>query len=239
MKSFLAGTLAAVTLYSTTPTALAMDVDALSPTVPTIDRIVDLPITGLRAVESDGKLHLISQNGRFVITGHLVDVWNRQSLDSLEQIEALSDRIVFKQMGLDIDTLNSVSVGKGSQEVVVFVDPQCGPCHELMSEAKQLAESDDRYTFKFVAVPALGDESHALAKTLFCAKDRNQRLTALMAGTLAQLETVADCNVRQYDVTLVTAQMVGVNGVPFVVAPDGRIARGRPTNLVAFLEGRP
>ncbi len=37
--------------------------------------------------------------------------------------------------------------------------------------------------------------------------------------------------------TLVTAQILGIQGVPFIVANDGRISRGRPYDLSAWLEG--
>ena len=37
--------------------------------------------------------------------------------------------------------------------------------------------------------------------------------------------------------TLITAQMFGVRGTPFVIAPDGRIHQGRPDDLIGWLAG--
>jgi thiol:disulfide interchange protein DsbC len=37
---------------------------------------------------------------------------------------------------------------------------------------------------------------------------------------------------------LVTAQLVGVKGVPFMIAPDGRVKGGAPQDLDSWLEGR-
>ncbi|MCA2453739.1 DsbC family protein, partial [Vibrio alginolyticus] len=46
------------------------------------------------------------------------------------------------------------------------------------------------------------------------------------------------CNLEPMQRTLVTAQILGIQGVPFIVANDGRISRGRPYDLSAWLEGR-
>ncbi|OZT19298.1 disulfide isomerase, partial [Salmonella enterica subsp. enterica serovar Heidelberg] len=38
-----------------------------------------------------------------------------------------------------------------------------------------------------------------------------------------------------YDQTLLPAHFIGFEGVPFVVAPDGRVSKGRPSNLKSWL----
>ena len=35
-----------------------------------------------------------------------------------------------------------------------------------------------------------------------------------------------------------TATFLGVEAVPFVIAPDGRFSRGKPASLRGFLRGR-
>lgn len=92
----------------------------------------------------------------------------------------VAERIHFKSMGMDVDTLNTVSMGRGDKEVVVFVDPRCAVCHQLMGDAKSLV---DDYTFKFIVIPALGAESNRTAKNLYCAKDKTHALDALMNNT--------------------------------------------------------
>ena len=36
---------------------------------------------------------------------------------------------------------------------------------------------------------------------------------------------------------LVTAQLLGIAGVPYLIAPDGRLQQGVPADLEAWLEG--
>jgi len=141
------------------PLVAASKLEITDPRAAKIKEIVTLPIKGIRAVESDGQIVFISDNGRFVITGQIYDVWGR----------------------MDVDKLNTISFGHGPKDVVLFVDPRCGVCHKLIGEAKPLAEE---YTFKIVVIPALGDESNQLAKALHCAKDKTNALDALLNNTL-------------------------------------------------------
>ncbi len=198
-----------------------------------IEDIVTLPIKGIRAVQSNGQTVFVSDNGRFVLTGELYDLWYKKPLNTLADMREISDRIDLKRMGLDIDTLNTVSLGAGPKQVVVFVDPRCHYCHALMNDAQALVK---QYTFKLVAIPVLGEESNQLAKTMSCAKNKKQALKALVNQTLDKLPTRSACSTEQYDRTLLTAQLMNIEGVPYVIAPNGRISYGRPMNLKAWLE---
>ncbi|WP_160188512.1 DsbC family protein [Escherichia coli] len=198
-----------------------------------IEDIVKLPIKEVRAVQSDGQIMFLSENGRFVISGQIYDLWSKKPLNTMSQMRDAAERIHFKSMGMDVDTLNTISVGRGDKEDVVFVDPLCTVCHKLMDESTSLV---DEYTFKFVVIPALGAESNRLAKGLFCAKDKTNALDAFMNNTLASLPSKKTCDLGQYDQTLLAAHLIGIEGVPFVVAQDGRVSKGRPKNLKSWLE---
>jgi thiol:disulfide interchange protein DsbC len=198
-----------------------------------IEGIVKLPIKGMQAVQSDGQILFMSENGRFVITGQIYDIWTKKPLSTLTEMQDAASRIHFKRMGLDVNTLNTVSMGEGPKEVVAFIDPRCTICRELMRDAKTLTED---YTFKFIVIPALGDESNRLAKALYCAKNKRNALNALMNNTLHTLPTKAPCDSTQYDQTLLTAYLLGIEGVPVVIAPDGRVSHGRPKYLKSWLE---
>jgi thiol:disulfide interchange protein DsbC len=47
------------------------------------------------------------------------------------------------------------------------------------------------------------------------------------------------CGQQTAQRTLITAQMFGVGGTPFVIAPDGRLHQGRPDDLAGWLAGTP
>lgn len=198
-----------------------------------IKDMVRLPITGMQAIENDeGQIVFVSDSGRFAIVGELVDVWQVKTLNSMDQIKKAIERIDLRGDGIDIDTLNVVSLGSGAKEVVVFVDPVCTTCTKLMSDAEQLTK---KYTFKFIVIPAFGDESHKLARQFFCAANPDERYEALKNSTISSLKTKKDCSIEMYDQTLLIAHLLSVDGVPFILSPQGKINRGRPASLAKWL----
>lgn len=230
MRKGVFGGVAALAVLASSAQAL----EITDPKAAQIEGIVTLPIKGVKAVQSNGQIRFLSENGRFVITGQIYDLWYQKPLDTLTEMQDVALRIDLKQMGLDVDALNTVSLGQGTKEVVVFLDPRCSHCHALINDAKALATE---YTFKLIAIPALGAESNRLAKAMSCAKDPQQALNALMDDTLSTLPIQDPCDPKKYEQTLLIAQLLGIEGVPFAISPDGRVSRGRPTNLEAWLEG--
>lgn len=200
-----------------------------------IDDITSIPVNSLRAIESDGQIFYVSENGRYVISGRMVDVLQRKPLDTMSQIKDSVSRLSFDSLKMDIDTLNTVTIGTGPVRVVVFIDPLCPVCMKVMSDAQSLA---DEYTFKFIIIPALGEKSNVLARRVQCVSDPKALVPSIMSGKLASLPTKPNCVPPGYDMTLVIAHLMGVNGVPFVIAPNGEIARGRPVDLAKWLMER-
>ncbi len=226
---------AVITFFFFPLTTWALDTSQITATdlqANPIEDIVNLPIKGMRAVQSNGQTVLLSDNGRFVFTGQLYDLWYKKSLNTLAEMREVVDRIDLKRMGLDIDKLNTVSLGSGPKQVGVFVDPRCHYCHALMNDAQALVK---QYTFKLVAIPVLGEASNRLAKAMSCAKNKKQALKALANQTLDKLPTQSACSTEQYDRTLLAAQLMNIEGVPYVIAPNGQISYGRPMNLQAWL----
>ncbi|TDX26802.1 thiol:disulfide interchange protein DsbC [Modicisalibacter xianhensis] len=199
-----------------------------------IDRVIELPIKGMSAVESNGQILFISANGRFAFSGQMFDLWYKRPVDTMAQVEDALSRIHLQQMGLEPESLNTVTMGTGSREVTIFTDPLCKACHALAEELKAFA---DEYTFHFVVIPALGDDSNKLAERFSCAQSKDEALTALLNGTLATLPIQSDCDTSVYQKTLMASHLMDINGVPFVIADDGRVSRGRPANLHQWLQG--
>lgn len=200
-----------------------------------IDGMVSLPVTGMKAVESNGRIVFMSDSGRFVIDGTLYDAWSKKALTSLDEIRAAGNTLDLGRLGLNMDDLNPLILGEGDKKVVVFVDPRCPHCHELLKQALPLTKE---YTFQLLPVPVLGPDSERQVGQLGCAEDRQAALDALVSGRIGGLAQSDSCDLEPMQRTLVTAQILGIQGVPFIIASDGRISRGRPYDLGAWLEGR-
>lgn len=218
-------------LFSISYGSLAVSVDDVTKTQSSIKGIIELPIYGIRAVETNGQIIFLSENGRFVFTGQMYDLWQRKSLNTLPQMKAVANRLQLANMQFDFNKLNVAVTGHGPQEVIIFVDPQCSVCHELIGQASE-KELISKYTFKFVGVPVLGDKSNELVRAMSCIEDRRQAFEALELNKLSIYSK--SCSSERHDRTLITAQLLNVRGVPYSIAPDGRVKVGA-MNLKSWL----
>lgn len=209
---------------------------------PQIERIVDMGISKVRAVKGkDGTIMFIADMGRFVFTGSVYDLWQKKQLTTIDEISDAVSRIDLAGLNLRPERLNLARVGTGKKHVTIFVDPLCGWCHKLMNEVVADASLKDEYTFDFLVIPALGKASDELSKRLFCSESDPAKRFDVLRGGREGIEKLAkpssSCKAEGYDRTKMTSSFLGVQAVPFVIAPDGRFSRGKPANLRSFLEG--
>ncbi len=151
----------------------------------------------------------------------------------LSQAEDLAGRIDIKRLKLDPADLGALDTGTGAA-VLAFVDPQCPHCADLLADLPSLA---DRYRFRLIPLP-IGAESQAAVLALHClaSTDSAAALKALFEHTDPP-PAAAECGQGTAQRALVTAQLLGVRGTPFLIAPDGRLHQGRPADLAGWLAG--
>jgi thiol:disulfide interchange protein DsbC len=209
-----------------------------------IDGMQDLPITGLKMVKTGEQIVFMSSNGRFALYGgKLLDVWTQQEIKDIPDIDRIARRIDLSRMKLNIDDLGPVTVGHGKDSVLIFIDPRCPYCGKVMKDLQVLQE---RYTFKLVMVPILGQESQNIVVQLACqqaSKDQKVQDSVrqrLLKQDYAGLPTdnPASCNKEPLQRAIVTAKLFGLPGVPFLIAPDGRTHSGAPESLTDWLENK-
>jgi thiol:disulfide interchange protein DsbC len=192
----------------------------------------ELPIDKFIAVEDvKGDMFFVSKNGRYAIKGTMIDVWSQEPLTTIAHISESVDRLTLPSFSNDIDGFKPVVLGEGREVVTVFTDPSCQSCAKLMN---QIVGLKDRYTFKILHVPVLGDQSKELTKRLYCADDEAARI-ATETLDYGDLDQEPSCDMEAYEKRLLAADIVQVRHVPFLVAPDRRIMRGNPKDLNAWL----
>lgn len=209
--------------------------------IPEIEKVVNLGISSMRAVASkDGTILYIADAGRFVFMGRMLDVWQQKELKTIDEIERATQRVFLDTMGYDKTTYAGYKLGHGPKRTVLFVDPHCGWCHKLISEVKSDPELLKDYTFTFHVVPVLGEASHTYAKKLWCSVGTDEeKMQAMLEGDEAMnaLPAMTTCPMDDQDHTVMLSKIIGVRGVPFVIAPDGRVSQGKPADIKSFLRG--
>jgi thiol:disulfide interchange protein DsbC len=104
----------------------------------------------------------------------------------------------------------------------------------------QLPRLGERYRFRLVPLPVLGPESEAAVMRLACLAERDPSAAreALLAQAVEALPApTGTCGQAPVQRALVTAQLLGIAGVPYLIAPDGRLEQGVPEDLESWLEG--
>jgi thiol:disulfide interchange protein DsbC len=198
-----------------------------------IDSVKRIPINGLVMVEAGGQYYLVSDNGRFAILGgKLIDVWSSKEIKNPDDVDR-SGRIPLDKLGINQDELSTFTLGTGKQVVTVFMDPTCPHCHNMLTQFSKLGKE---YTFKLVMLPLLGEAATEISKKLVCNKNKKASLDAVMTAKYDALPSVTtDCDMKPLQRAIVAAQVIGVNGVPFIVAMDGTVARGEVADIAKFL----
>jgi thiol:disulfide interchange protein DsbC len=180
-----------------------------------VDYIGKSPLPGFREVIAAGQLVYVSDDGKYLLQGSLVDIARRQDLMQaspalagyrqalLKSIKA-SDRIVF-------------APANPKYTVSVFTDIECGYCRKLHS---QIADYNKQgIAVEYMAWPrmGLGSQDHKDMISVWCAADRKKALTeAKLGGKVTARDCTNPVNM-EYDI----GQRLGISGTPAVFAPDG------------------
>lgn len=202
---------------------------------PSIGRMARLLAGGIQAIETtDGQLLFITDNCRYLFRGTAHDLWNGVELTSLAQAEGLAGHIDLGRLKLDPADLGAIDDG-AARDVVVFVDPDCEHCRALYADLPALT---DRYRFRLVPLPIAADfQSRVLALHCLASTDPAASLKSLLDRHVPLPTPQGTCGHRTAQRTLVTAQILGIRGTPYLIAPDGRLHQGRPDDLAAWLDG--
>lgn len=221
------------------------DTVALSKTLkemPAIDKVVEMDVKKLRAFrDKENRVLYMLDNGRFVFVGDMIDVWNKKKIESLEELDYAFNRIDLKALGLEVERTNHITFGGGPKKVVAVVDPYCGWCHRLIQEIRDDPSLSKDYTFEFIIAGFLGQKSRDAAKTLSCSiAPAEAKINALLAGQGAMDKLIkgGTCDETKLKESQLAVNAMGVQSVPFLIAPDGRFNRGKPRDIRAFLEGK-
>ena len=180
-----------------------------------IDYIGPAPMKGFREVIVGGQVVLVSDDGKYMVQGTVVDIAAKKELtqssgalskyrvDLLASVKA-KDRIVF-------------APPNAKYTVSVFTDIECGYCRKLHSE---IAEYNRRgIAIEYMAFPrmGLGSQDHRDMISVWCASDRKQALTDAKSDKPI---VARDCK-SPVDMEYHVGQRLGISGTPAIFAPDG------------------
>lgn len=151
----------------------------------------------------------------YVLQGSLVDVATRTDLTA-ERMEELN-RVDFSSLPLD-KAIKTVK-GDGSQQMVIFEDPNCIYCKRLHESLEEI-DNTTVYSFLF---PILTPESRTTSEHVWCAEDPVAAWAAWMKDNKKPEEKTCDTPI---DEILSLGMKMGVQGTPAIIFQDGSRANG-------------
>lgn len=207
---------------------------ALSDLSARIQASLELPGTRVQMLDLDGQAVYLAGGGRYAFTGPAWDLWHGVELQDVAQASALAARIDRKRLPLDAADLGALPLNTdllADDSLWVFVDPLDPAGREVLAELR-----DTGTPAQVVLLPVGGPESLELARRLRCAPSGEVALRALMARDWSGIpESVTECDTQPLVRALITARLLGVEQLPLLIAPDGRLHQGVPENLAAWL----
>ena len=196
-----------------------------------VTRIEPSPVAGLYKVMLGTELLYLSEDGRYLLQGDLIDLGARVNLSEQERAA------VRKQVLADVPASETIDfVPDAAQHTVyVFTDITCGYCRRFHLDVAELNERG--VAVRYLAFPRAGPDSEAFAdmESVWCATDANAAMTEAKRGDPIAPAQCDNPVQRQYELGLA----VGVRGTPAIYLENGEELPGYvpPDTLLQALAG--
>ncbi len=207
--------------------------ESIAKSMPTmkIDTIKPSEVKGLYEISVGANVFYVSDDGKYLIEGHLIDIAARKDLTEGK----LSESHVKAINKLGVDKMIVFKPKTSKYTVTIFTDIDCGYCRKLHSEIDSyLAEG---ITIQYIFFPRSGKDtdSYKKAVSVWCADDRKAALTAAKKGEAVKPKTCAN----PVDEHMKLAAEFEVNGTPTIVSEKGIVYPGYlpAKQLVEMLKG--
>jgi thiol:disulfide interchange protein DsbC len=197
-----------------------------------VDAVRTTPVAGLYEVAIGPRLVYMTGDGRYLIQGSISDIEKREDLTEP------------RRNAIRLDAINRVSEDQmvvfgpkdAPHTITVFTDIDCGFCRRLHSEIGKYNANGIRVRYLFMPRTGKGSESYKKAVAVWCAADRQQAMTDAKAGKDVPAQT---CD-NPVDAHIALADLIGVNGTPALILPDGELLPGYvpADRLKGLLEGQ-
>ncbi len=180
--------------------------------------IADSMLPGILQVRLGSDIVYVSDDGRYLMQGRLLDLDTRQDLTEKAMSEvrrALVD-------DLDRSTLISFGAEDLEHEIVVFTDVDCGFCRKLHDQIDEYNDFGIRVSYAAFPRAGTGSATHQKMTSVWCADDRHEAMNIAKAG---ETPRPAACD-SPVDTQYKLGQAIGVTGTPALVTAAGDLVPG-------------
>ncbi len=177
------------------------------------------PINGWYTVQKGSIVAYVSEDGRFLLQGDLIDLDQQVNLSERSRVDARRTLM----SSIDEDEVIMFSPEEVKYRVTVFTDVDCGYCRKLHSQIDDYLARGIEIRYMLYPRNGPASRSWSTSEDIWCARDRSSALTA------AKLDHSFESN--KCDSSAITKQYmmgqdVGLSGTPAIVLDDGTLISG-------------
>lgn len=189
--------------------------------------ITDSPLPNFKFVNSSQGILQISDDGRFIIEGSVLEIKGK------DVINISTQPLIAELNNLKEDMI--IYPAKNEKHIVtIFTDISCGYCKLLHSQIKEYNELG--ITIRYLAYPRAGLVSKTASKmeAVWQAKDRNYALDQAKSGQDPEKLIKPEIIKKHYEL----GQKFGIGGTPNIITSNGDVIGGyvEPKVLLKMLE---
>jgi thiol:disulfide interchange protein DsbC len=183
-----------------------------------IDSVKPAVVKGLFEVVVGANIYYVSEDGKYLFQGRLVDVAARKDLTE-EKLNG-TRKLAIEKIGQANMIVFKPKISKYT--VTIFTDIDCGYCRKLHSEIDQYLAQGITIQYLFFPRAGKGSDSYNKAVSVWCAEDRNAALTAAKKDQKLPEKT---CD-NPVDEHMQLASEFDVKGTPMIISENGNVYPG-------------
>jgi thiol:disulfide interchange protein DsbC len=196
----------------------------------TVDSVTPAPMAGISEVLIGTKLFYVTNDGKYIFDGTLIDLATRTDL-SEKRLSSVRHDLINKVSEKDMIIFPA---DKPRHTMTVFTDIDCGYCRKLHNDIANY--NDEGITVRYILFPRSGinTPSYNKAVSVWCSDDRRDALTRAKAGEELPRSTCDNPVKAGMDL----GHELGVSGTPALLLESGQLLPGYvpPKKLAQVLD---
>ncbi|MBT8048768.1 MAG: DsbC family protein [Xanthomonadales bacterium] len=180
--------------------------------------ISETPINGILMVQVSGDVVYMTEDGKFLIQGRVVNTETREDLTETAKAEGRRELL----SGIETEKQITFSPENPDYELTVFTDIDCGYCRKLHAQVEEYKANGIAIHYMAFPRAGIGSRSYEKAVSVWCADDQQDAMTQAKMGADPDPMQCENPIAEQYQLGMA----LGVTGTPALLTADGTLIPG-------------
>lgn len=182
------------------------------------ENVSTTPVEGLYELQAGTQLYYLSRDGKYLISGDIVDLENRKNLTQ----GRLKDIRVKVVAGLKDDQMISFPAKESRHTITIFTDIDCGYCRKLHAEMADYNDLGISVNYLFYPRTGIDSAAYKKAVSVWCNENQQDAMTRAKAGKVLPELSCTNPVARHF----MLGNELGINGTPAIVTEQGDLMPG-------------